>query len=1111
MYCKYCGQQIDDNAQFCPYCGKQLGEANNGYTKQGNSKQKKRKKTPRRVWPWLVCLMLFVIATIALLFALSNRNMDNTHVSVRSDDGLYTPDENSIETDKETGISFVNNMVIIFFQPDTDQGLIDDTIVSIEGEVVGRLDFIDQYQVRIPRHSLKELTEICEDLEEQEHVISAIYDEAFLLDPDVIPDDPWAGHWWSPQQWSQETPDGANWWAEVINAPDAWDYNSYYSNIKIGVIDNGFDIGHEDLKNVIKSVSLNNDSQGHGTHVSGIIGAEANNNKGITGIVWNCSILASDWELNTVQKIADFFDGQNWSTTTQILGGVSVLVKEGAKIVNISAGQSGSMKGTTRSKAEIDYQGYNASMYLCALLSKGYDFVVVQSAGNGNESGMSVDTVNNGLFCSVNEANCVHYGGISTKDIIDRIIVVGAAERDSDNKYTQCSFSNAGNRVDICAPGKDIYSTVPGGWSGKYESLDGTSMAAPIVTGVAALVWAANPKLKGDEVKGIVCCKEYTKYDVSDSTSSKHPLVNTYRMVNASLAVQAAIVLLDRPTDEVWEIITEEENTENDDVSVAVPESLENMHDPIYVFTFNNHLANQHNYDLLSNPYSFWSTIALYATIKAYDETENGENKIAEIYRSDETGEVVVLSDQAVMDVVNALFPSIPSLPNLPESQYETFLHRDGYYYLPLIDLDTESCRIKKIVPKGSGAEAIAEIFSYTDDHAYAVYRLTLAKNDKVNTESPEPYYYCIKNAELIDEPVKEYEELIEEYEIAIGDYSLLQNDPDGFTNKYSLVNTDVIRRMHDYPDLYLFTAYKDINNDGVTELLISLGNYDYQSISGIYTRYSKKVIPLLADIDELSTVTVYDDGTIWAYKQGLYGLETIYKIGKDGRSLDVIAQYETDWENYPDYPYSDGKNRISLQQFQEKYLNNKEEQYFKWDKQMESEGEPPAAAVYYNSAYGIVGEWISESGTEKYKFTNSPQTGALPNASGYVEYWDLGRYGRLYGDYRLDGDIISIWFTNKGALYSYSYNLHSETGVLDIDGTSFNYISDTGSILDQLYGTWISGDDVLTFYGANGAPHQYALDRYSNSDLNGNYCVWDSTHIAINNDIMNYEQMWLV
>ena len=308
-----------------------------------------------------------------------------------------------------------------------------------------------------------------------------------------------------------------------------------------------------------------------------------------------------------------------------------------------------------------------------------------------------------------------------------------------------------------------------------------------------------------------------------------------------------------------------------------------------------------------------------------------------------------------------------------------------------------------------------------------------------------------------------------------------------------------------------MFTAYKDINNDGVTELLISLGNYDYQSISGIYTRYSKKVIPILADIDELSTVTVYDDGTIWAYKQGLYGLETIYKIGKDGRSLDVIAQYETDWENYPDYPYSDGKNRISLQQFQEKYLNNKEEQYFKWDKQMESEGEPPAAAVYYNSAYGIVGEWISESGTEKYKFTNSPQTGALPNASGYVEYWDLGRYGRLYGDYRLDGDIISIWFTNKGALYSYSYNLHSETGVLDIDGMSFNYISDTGSILDQLYGTWISGDDVLTFYGANGAPHQYALDRYSNSDLNGNYCVWDSTHIAINNDIMNYEQMWLV
>ena len=133
MYCKYCGQQIDDNAQFCPYCGKQLGAANDDHIKQRNNKQNKGKKAPRRVWCWLVCLALFMIAAIALLFTLKNRDGNNTQVSVRADDSLYTPDDKAVETDEETGISFVNNIIIIFFQPDTDQELIDSTIASIEG------------------------------------------------------------------------------------------------------------------------------------------------------------------------------------------------------------------------------------------------------------------------------------------------------------------------------------------------------------------------------------------------------------------------------------------------------------------------------------------------------------------------------------------------------------------------------------------------------------------------------------------------------------------------------------------------------------------------------------------------------------------------------------------------------------------------------------------------------------------------------------------------------------------------------------------------------------------------------------------------------------------
>ena len=71
--------------------------------------------------------------------------------------------------------------------------------------------------------------------------------------------------------------------------------------------------------------------------------------------------------------------------------------------------------------------------------------------------------------------------------------------------------------------------------------MSGTSMSAPIVTGVASLVWAANGDLTGLDVKRIVCDEKNTVYPVADNTSPSHPLVNTYRMVNANLAVQAAL------------------------------------------------------------------------------------------------------------------------------------------------------------------------------------------------------------------------------------------------------------------------------------------------------------------------------------------------------------------------------------------------------------------------------------------------------------------------------------------------------------------------------------------------------------------------------------------
>lgn len=514
---------------------------------------KSKKKIIRLIIP--VILAIIVIGAITFIFKngftpsglISNKDA-NKDIEIMEDD-LYTPDENAIKIDEKTGINYVNNMVIIFFEPETPETEIDSTIESIDGEIVGRLEFIDQYQVRVKEQTLDDLIKLCEDLEELDCVSSAIFDQLFLTDTNAVPDDPWTGNIFNPHKWDQSNPKGSNWWLEAIDAMDAWDNDNKFGHINIGIVDSGFDYNHEDLKNVIKSVSANNSKDGHGTHVAGIIGAEANNKKGITGLVWNCDIYTSDWLLTDFQDWVNKKEDLGWNTTTQILGGTLQLIQKGAQIVNLSAG-AGGLEGTSWSEDVIDAAGRNASSYLYALLIRDIDFLIVQSAGNGNKNHVSVDARNNLYFSAIAGDNCITGPNVKASDYLDRIIIVGAAKKDSNGNYIQRSSSNAGDRVDICAPGENIYSTVPGGLHGKYDYHDGTSMASPVVTGVSALVWSANPFLTGPEVKQIVCDENNTRYAVGDNTSEKHPLNDTYRMVNANLAVRAALERLSSDEEE---------------------------------------------------------------------------------------------------------------------------------------------------------------------------------------------------------------------------------------------------------------------------------------------------------------------------------------------------------------------------------------------------------------------------------------------------------------------------------------------------------------------------------------------------------------------------------
>ena len=209
----------------------------------------------------------------------------------------------------------------------------------------------------------------------------------------------------------------------------------------------------------------NNDIKGpdasHGTHVSGIIAADRTNTLGIKGVADNVLIMG-------VRAVPDGDERDK-----DVANSIRYAVDNGAKVINMSFG-----KPYSPNKAAVD----EAVKYA---MSK--DVLIVQAAGNDNKD---IDTAKNfpdRRFLSGDTAKAY--------------ITVGASGW-NDNADLKADFSNYGKTmVDVFAPGEQIYSTVP---ESKYEAYNGTSMASPVVAGLAALIRSYYPKLTALQVKEII-------------------------------------------------------------------------------------------------------------------------------------------------------------------------------------------------------------------------------------------------------------------------------------------------------------------------------------------------------------------------------------------------------------------------------------------------------------------------------------------------------------------------------------------------------------------------------------------------------------------------------
>ena len=268
-----------------------------------------------------------------------------------------------------------------------------------------------------------------------------------------------------------------------IDAVDGWNLGQGSNSVIVAIVDTGIDYTHEDLAGkVIKGYDYVNedfdpkDDHGHGTHVAGIVGAIANNSRGIAGVCPACSLLA-------VKVVGSDGSGSN----SWIANGIANAASLGARVINLSLG------------------GMDRSSTIQLAVQQAYAKGAVIVAASGND-GSGVTLYPAGF---------------------PEVIAVGATDKNGG----RASFSNYGSHLDVAAPGQAIYSSLPGN---RYEAWNGTSMAAPHVAGLAGLLFSKNPALTNVQVRQIM---EATAQDLGAAgrdASFGYGRINVYAALNAA-------------------------------------------------------------------------------------------------------------------------------------------------------------------------------------------------------------------------------------------------------------------------------------------------------------------------------------------------------------------------------------------------------------------------------------------------------------------------------------------------------------------------------------------------------------------------------------------------
>ena len=290
------------------------------------------------------------------------------------------------------------------------------------------------------------------------------------------PEGPTPNDFFFPRQWHLENTGQTGGTAGAdVKARAAWAERTDASSVVVAIIDTGLDYFHPDIEpNLwrndveIPGNGLDDDGDGyvddalgydfvnddpdpmddqsHGTHVAGIVGARGNNRRGVSGVCWNVRLMA-----------LKSFDDRGSGSIGTVLAAIHFAIRHGANIINASWGQPERSETLREAIAEARSLG------------------ILTVAAAGNE-----------------KSDLAPYPAA-----FPEVVTVAATE----GHDLRANFSNYGPFVDVAAPGDTILSTVPGN---NFDAYSGTSMATPIVSGIAALVRARNPNATVDDVERVL-------------------------------------------------------------------------------------------------------------------------------------------------------------------------------------------------------------------------------------------------------------------------------------------------------------------------------------------------------------------------------------------------------------------------------------------------------------------------------------------------------------------------------------------------------------------------------------------------------------------------------